>query len=217
MKITQKNEAGEDVEVEVKTQAEVDAEKAALEAAHKNELGEKDKALSEIATQKADLEKKIKDAELAGMKEDHPNFKILKEALSKKDSEIKEIKDALNTDKSQRIKDEMEAKIKIASRGNTDLEKKIQYHLEKTLPGLPENTVEERKTKLEAAIKLASDHSTDGPGMFDMGAGANGYGGGQGHADNGGTEFSAKEKALGAKLGLTPEDYKKYGSRVSKR
>lgn len=217
MKITQKNEAGEDVEVEVKTQAEVDAEKAALEAAHKNELGEKDKALSEIATQKADLEKKIKDAELAGMKEDHPNFKILKEALSKKDSEIKEIKDALNTDKSQRIKDEMEAKIKIASRGNTDLEKKIQYHLEKTLPGLPENTVEERKTKLEAAIKLASDHSTDGPGMFDMGAGGGGYGGGHSNQEGNLTEFSARELALGAKLGNKPEDFKKYASRLSKR
>ena len=222
MKVKQINAEGVEEEVDVMTQAEVDAklasEKAALEESHKNQMGEKDTAFQALATEKAALEKKIKDAELAGMKEDHPNFKILKDALTKKDTEIGEIKKTLEDDKKTRVKEEMDSKIKIASKGNDEVEKKIRYHLEKTLPGLPEGTAEERKTKLEAAFKLASDNSGSGPGMFDEGAGAGGYsGGGNGNGGGNTVEFTAKEKALGAKLGITQEDYKKYGNRVSKK
>ena len=54
--------------------------------------------------------------------------------------------------------------------------------------------------------------------MFDEGAGAGGYsGGGNGNGGGNTVEFTAKEKALGAKLGITQEDYKKYGNRVSKK
>ena len=34
---------------------------------------------------------------------------------------------------------------------------------------------------------------------------------------NTGADFSAKEKALGEKMGITAEDYKKYAGRVSKK
>lgn len=223
MKIKQKNEeTGEETEVEVMTQAEVDAklaaEKAALEEAHKSQLTEKEAAIKNLASEKQTLEDKIKQAEIDGMKEDHPNFKILKEALNKKDEEIKGIKNTLEQDKKQRVVEEMDAKIKIASKGDMEMEKKIRHHLEKTLPGLPEDTADQRKTKLEAAFKLASDGSSDGPGMFDGGTGGRGYGG-TGSGDSGAetVEFTQREKALGAKLGITPEDYKKYGPRVSKR
>lgn len=221
MKVKQTNDEGEEIEVEVMTQAEVDAklaaEKAALEESHKNQLGEKDTAFQALAKEKADLEDKIKKAQLDGIKDDHPNFKILKEALSKKDSEIFEIKTALDADKKQRAKEEIDTKIKLASNGNEDVEKKIKFHLEKTLAALPENTAEERKVKLEAAFKLSSDGSNEGPGMFDGGTGGGGYGAGNGESNPNTVEFTAKEKALGAKLGITQEDYKKYGARVSKR
>lgn len=221
MKIKQTNSEGVEEEVEVMTPAEVDAklasEKAALEESHKKQLEEVSGKVSAFEQEKAELQKKIDDMIASGMNADNPSFKILKEALTKKDTEISEIKKTLAEDKTQRVKEEIDSKIKIASKGNIEVEKKIRYHLEKTLPGLPEGTAEERKTKLEAAFKLASDGSSDGPGMFDMGAGGGGYGAGSGENNGNTVEFTAKERALGAKLGLTAEDYKKYGPRVSKK
>lgn len=221
VKIKQTNSDGEEEEVEVMTQAEVDAklasEKAALEEAHKGTVLEKDNALKTLAEEKAKLEADLLKVKTDGMKEDHPNFKVLKEALSKKDTEISEIKQTLQEDKKQRVQEEIDTKIKLAAKGNEDHEKKIKFHYETTLAALPENTPTEKKTKLEAALKLSSDGSSDGPGIFDSGAGAGGYGGGGGEGNGSTVEFTAKERALGAKLGLTAEDYKKYGSRVSKR
>lgn len=222
MKIKQTNTEGVEEEIDVMTQEEVDAklaaEKAVLEESHKNSLAEKETAFQALATEKSTLEAKIKQAEIDGMKEDHPNFKILKEALNKKDEDIKAIKSELDNDKKQRVNEEMESKIKIASKGNVELEKKIQYHLEKTLSGLKSDTKEERQVKLEAAFKLASDGSSAGPGIFDGGIdGSRGGSGGSSDGAPSGVEFSAREKALGAKLGISAEDYKKYANRVSKK
>lgn len=221
MKIKQTNADGVEEEIEVSTQAEVDAkvaaEKAALEDSHKKQLEEATSKIGTFEQDKKDLQKKIDDMVASGMNADNPSFKVLKEAMDKKDNEIKEIKTALDSDKAQRVKDEMDSAVKIASRGNPEMEKKIQFHLEKTLVGLKEGTKEERKTKLEAAFKLASDGSSDGPSMFDGGTGGGGPGYGGGGEGAGANEFSGKEKALGAKLGITEADYKKYGPRVSKR
>lgn len=218
-KIKQKNEKGEEEEIEVFTPEEVAAEKAKLEETHKAEMEEKDKFVQALASEKADLEKKIKDAELSGLKEDHPNFKILKEALQKKDEEIKKISTDLENDRKSRKQEALENEIKVASKGNVELEKKIKLHLKETLSALPEETPEQRKVKLEAAIKLSSDGSSNGPGMFDNGAGAGGMGNGS-YGAGGSTEtveFTAREKALGAKMGITQEDYKKYGPKLTNK
>lgn len=221
MKIKQTNDKGEEVEVEVSTQEEVDAkvaaEKAALEESHKKQLEEVQGKVATFENEKKELQAKIDDMVKSGMNADNPSFKVLKEALDKKDQAINEIKEQFETDKKTRAAEEMDAKIKIASRGNDELEKKIRYHLEKTVVALPEGTKAERQTKLEAAYKLAADGSSDGPGMFDMGTGSGGPGGGSGSGGGDTNEFTAKEKALGAKLGITDADYKKYGPRVSKR
>lgn len=221
MKIKQTNADGVEEEIEVVTASEVEAkiaaEKAVIEEQFKTQTAEKDAEVTRLAGEKSKLEADLAQAKLDGMKEDHPNFKVLKEALNKKDEDIKAIKNELDSDKAQRVKEEMDSSIKILSKGDAELEKKIQFHLDKTLTGLKEGTKEERKVKLEAAYKLAADHSTDGPGMFDNGAGGGGHGGGGGGGEGSGVEFSAKERGLGGKLGITPEDYKKYGPRVSKR
>jgi hypothetical protein len=213
-----KNEEGEEIEVLTpeEVQAKLDAEKAALEEQHQTILSEKEKEVEKVAEEKKILEEKIAKLEEQGIKPDHPNFAALKSALDKKDEDIKAIKTELDADKKQRVQEELDTKIKLVAKGNEDIEKKIKHHLEKTLAALPENTAEERKIKLEAAFKLSSDSSSEGPGVFDMGTGGGGYSGGGG--DNPDTvEFTAKEKALGAKLGITSEDYKKYSSRVSKK
>lgn len=211
MKIKQKNEeTGEEQEIEVLSVEEVKAK----EDEHLKTVEEKDIAISTLAKEKADLEAKIAKAELDGVKADHPNFAILKSALQKKDEEIKNIKTELDTDRTTRKQEEMDSAIKILAKGNVELEKKIKLNLEKTLSALPENTKEERQTKLQAALKLSADYSSEG--IFDGGIG----GGGPGNLNvenQSKVEFTAREKALGAKLGISEDDYKKYSSRLYKK
>jgi hypothetical protein len=212
MKVKQTNAEGVEEEVEVMTPAEVEAklatEKAVLEEQHKS-------TIDTLSKEKQELEDKIKKAQLEGIKDDHPNFKILKEALDKKDGDIKALKTEIDEDKKVRKNEAMENAIKTASKGNEEMEKKVRLHLKETLATLPEDTVEQRQTKLIAALKLSADQN-DSPGMFDNGAGGGGFGGG--NIDKvGGVEFTAREKALGEKLGITAEDYKKYGPKLGKK
>jgi len=214
-KIKQTNEAGEEVEVDVFTPEEVDAKvkerEEALKAEHEKALGEKEAAIANLQKEKDEIANKMGD-----IKPDHPNFKALKEALDKKDADIKALGDKFESSEKQRQTEVMDAKIKAVAKGDAELEKKMRLHLKDTLAGMKEGTEEERKAKLEAAFKLSSDNSSDGPGMFDEGIGG-GQGGGDMKPGESGNEFSSRERALGAKLGITPEDYKKYGPRVSKK
>lgn len=209
MKIKQTNADGVEEEVEVLSAAE----KLALEQSHQTVVTEKDTAINNLAGEKKQLEDKIAKLELDGIKEDHPNFKVLKEALGKKDEEIKNIRTEIDTDKKKLKQEAMDSKVKLATKGNPEFESKVKLHLEKTLASMPEDTEEQRQTKLEAAVKLSAD-SNEAPGMFDMGTGGGGFGGG-GEYNQNTVEFTAREKALGKKLGITDADYKKYGPRLT--
>lgn len=209
MKIKQTNADGVEEEVEVLSAAE----KLALEQSHQTVVTEKDTAINNLAGEKKQLEDKIAKLELDGIKEDHPNFKVLKEALGKKDEEIKNIRTEIDTDKKKLKQEAMDSKVKLATKGNPEFESKVKLHLEKTLASMPEDTEEQRQTKLEAAVKLSAD-SNEVPGMFDMGTGGGGFGGG-GEYNQNTVEFTAREKALGKKLGITDADYKKYGPRLT--
>lgn len=209
MKIKQTNDLGEEVEVEVFTETELQDKVKETETNIKSEYETKLQALDK---EKQDLESKIGE-----IKPDHPNFKVLKDALDKKDKDISGLREEITTDKNQRKQEAMDSKIKIASKGNVDLEKKIKLHLTSTLIGMKEDTEEERNNKMQAAIKLSSDHSSDGPGMFDVGAGGGGAGEEFNSGGSSGVEFTSREKALGEKLGISQEDYKKYANRVSKK
>lgn len=212
-KIKQVNAEGVEEEIEVFTPEEVDAK---LQEKDKV-LAEKDTTLNSLANEKKELEEKLSKMAVDGIKEDHPNFKVLKEALSKKDSEIQSLRTEFENDKKQRAEEAFETKIKLLAKGDTELEKKIKLHLTTTLVGMKEDNDEARQKKIEAAYKLSSDTSLEGPGIFDMGVGGSGKGS---EFKDGGVntvEFTARERALGAKLGITAEDYKKYGSRVSKK
>lgn len=209
MKIKQTNEAGEEIEVEVLSAEE----KLALEQSHQTVVTEKDTAINTLANDKKILEDKIAKLELDGIKEDHPNFKVLKEALGKKDEEIKNIRTEIDADKKKLKQEAMDSKVKLATKGNPEFESKVKLHLEKTLASMPEDTEEQRQAKLEAAVKLSAD-SNEAPGMFDMGTGGGGFGGG-GEYNQNTVEFTAREKSLGKKLGITDADYKKYGPRLT--
>jgi hypothetical protein len=211
-----KDEEGNEVEALTpeEVEAKLAAEKAAIEDAHKNVVTEKDTAIETLAKEKAELEEKIRKAEVSGIKEDHPNFKILKDALAKKDEDIKGLKTEIDTDKATRKQEALDTAIKIATKGNVELEKKVKLHMEKTLGAMADSTTEERQAKIQAALTLSGDYGS--AGMFDGGIGGGGAGNG-GNEDTSGVEFTAREKALGAKLGISQDDYKKYGARLNKK
>jgi len=211
--IKQKNEeTGEEEEVEVILQKEVDEKNKELEEEHNNKITEKDTLIDNLTKEKTDLEDKIKEATGDGVKEDHPNFKILKEALTKKDEEIAGIKTELETDRKNRKDEAMDSAIKIIAKGDKVLEDKIKLNLKETLGALPDGTQEERKIKLDAALKLSADFNSEG--IFD--GGINGQG--KGNIDINDTnkvEFTSNEVALGNKMGISDEDRKKFGSKLT--
>lgn len=221
MKTKIKNDDGTETEVDVIPTEEANKKVEEVQKEHETKLAEKDTALSTLAQEKADLEKKLQEAAAGGEKgkEDHPNFKVLKEALEKKDKEMADLKNEIATDKKTAREEDMKNRINKVAKGNAELEKKIQFNLTNTLAAMKENTQEERELKFNAALKLSADSMIETPGIFDNGAGGGG-GGGRGEdfsQSSGGPEFTKREKLLGAKLGITDADYKKYGPRIGKK
>ena len=206
-----KNEDGEEIEafsqeeVDQKINSEVEIKLGELKTEFENKI-------SNIEADKKALEEKI-----TGTKEDHPNFKVLKEALDKKDTEIQDFKKSYESDKKQTKTEFEDTIIKSVSKKDDEFAKKIKYHLDNDLTGMKDDTKENHQKKIEAAIKLASDNSNS-QNIFDSGIGGGGRGAsGVGSGGQSKTEFSASEKSLGAKLGIDEEDYKKYGDRITKK
>jgi hypothetical protein len=195
---------GTEEEIEAFTEAEVSEKVKAKEEEFSKVMNEKDETLKTLTKEKDDLVAKV-----GGTKEDNPNFKILKEALDKKDKEIEDIKISLEKDKEERRVSGLITKF---TKGNEELEKKIRFHLENTVVGMKSDTPEDLAKKVDAAIKLSQDYGSQG--MFDGGIGGGGKGGDIKGGDNGGVEFTPKEISLGNKLGITDEDRKKYGPRL---
>jgi exonuclease VII small subunit len=208
VKIKTTNDAGEEVEIEAITPEELAEEKTKMETEFNNKLAEKETAVETLQREKQELEDKLN----GNTNADHPNFKTLKDALAKKDEEINSIKTEIESSKKQLANDEFEIGIQAVTKGDKELEKKIKFHLEKTLTGLKENTKAERAAKLQAALKLSVDVDQSQE-VFDSGIGGGGRGNDVTPGANG-PEFTSRERALGTKLGITEADYKKYGGRV---
>jgi hypothetical protein len=195
---------GTEEEIEAFTEAEVTEKVKEKEEEFNKVINEKDETLKNLTKEKDDLAAKV-----GGTKEDNPNFKILKEALDKKDKEIEDIKISLEKDKEER---KISSLITKFTRGNEELEKKIRFHLENTVVGMKSDTPEDLSKKVDAAIKLSQDYGSQG--MFDGGIGGGGKGDDIKNGGGTGVEFTPKEIALGNKLGITDEDRKKYGPRL---
>jgi len=207
MKIKQKDETtGEEIEVEVFSPEEVQAKLAEKETL----IAQKDATLANLANEKAELEKKVNE-----VKPDHPNFKALKDDLKAKVDEINALKTTMEAEKKQRQEEAMSAYIKTLAKGDAEVEKKIKLHLSSTLSGMPETNDAEKKAKLEAAFKLSTDIPGGSPSILDS-VMFDGAGAGADIKDNGAgaVQFTAREKALGAKMGISDADYKKYGPKL---
>jgi chromosome segregation ATPase len=203
-KIKTVNDQGEEIEIEAFTEEEVNAKLQEKEEEYSKVIEEKDSTLEELKKEQEEIASKVD-----GTKEDNPNFKILKEALSKKDAEIEDIRQSIERDKEKR---ELSTLVTKASRGNDELEKKINFHLENTVAGMKAETPEDLAKKVDAAVKLSQDIGTEG--MFDGGISGGGQGGEIKDTSYGGAQFTQNEIALGNKLGITDEDRKKYGSKL---
>lgn len=202
-------------EVEVFSQEELDAklkeEGDKIRTEFDGKMKDKEDAAVKLATDKIELEKKMVD-----IKPDHPNFAALKEALDKKDTEIKALADRMDGDKKDRENAEMTGFIDAVASKDDELKKKIKYHLDNTVSGMKSATVEERKAKVEAAIKLSID--TSEPGLLDsIIAGGGNRGIVIPNVDGKQANFTEREKQLGLKLGISEEDYKKYAGRVTRK
>ena len=206
-----KQEDGTEIEVVPVEEVEqkINQVKDDLKKEYDTKITETNTALETLKTEKADLEAKI-----AGNKEgeDSPNFKVLKEALNKKDEEIKNLGSKITSIEQQRIEDYKTKFISTYSRGDKEVEKKILHHFNETLKSVDAVTPEQIEAKLQSAFKLSVDIQKPNQ-LQKVIQGNNGIGF---DVNNGGgaPEFTPQEKALGAKFGLTEEDYKKYGPKI---
>ncbi len=195
-------------EEEVFSAAEIDTKlkekETELTAGFQAKQTELDTALSE--------KKKLEDQIAAGGGGQAANFKTLKDALDKKDADIAELRTTVQNEKESRTNEFISGLAARITGGNKELEKKVLHHFKETLKSVNANTQEEISKKLESAYKLSVDSNE--PGILDtarQGAGGRGY---IPPAGSGPVEFTAAEKSLGSKMGITEEDYKKYGQKL---
>ncbi len=204
------NDKGEEEEIEAVTPEEFEKTSTKLQELE-SQIKEKDEALNKALSEKQELESKVGDT-----KEDHPNFKILKDTLDRKTQEIDSLKNDFESSKKASKETLKESLLGQFVKGNKEVEDKINFHLENTLKGMSESTDKEYKEKLIAAVKLSADNASESPLNSvlnnSMGGGFNLRNGG-----SAGVEFTSKEKQLGAKLGITEEDYKKYGPKLTNK
>ncbi len=220
-----KNDKGEDVEVftadevsaktkeiEDKKNEEINGVTKKITEEYESKMNPLNDALKKMQDEKTELENKINKGGQGGGQVD--NFKVLKDALDKKTEEINSMKGTMDEIKNGQANDKKNAIIDKFAKNDTEMKKKINLFLEKELKSMPESTDEERILKVQTALKLASDNRS--PDIINA---AIGGAGGPG-IDNGGgnntPEFTAAEKNLGSKMGISEEDYKKYGSKISK-
>ncbi len=164
--------------------------------------------LSTALTEKQQIEEKLKSA--GGPQSE--NFKTLKEALDKKDKEISDLNTKFETISQGSLNEHRDSIVSKFAGKDEDLKKKILHHFDETLKGVQAKSKEEISKKLESAIKLSVENIA--PSVLQAaisGAGGPGF---QSNSNNGPVEFSATEKGLGARMGITEDDYKKYGPRL---
>ncbi len=212
-----KNEQGEEVEVftaeevgqkvkevEDKKVVEIEEIKKTVSKEFEEKINSTNTTLETLKAEKEELEKKI------GGGGQIDNFKELKSALDKKTESIEKLQNEISDYKTTQREKEINAVISSKTKGDKELEKKVKLHFKETLSAMPEGTDEEMSKKLESALKLASDGDEPNPLDFAGGGGGRGFDASQ----TGGVEFTGREKALGAKMGISEADYKKYGPKI---
>lgn len=183
-------------EVEAFTQAEVDAIRTEAES-----------KITAAMSEKADLEKKLE-----GLSDKDKNFAALKSALDEKTKIIDGLSQEIKSVKEVREADMTTAMISKFAKGNEELAKKIAHHYNETLKSVDAKSQEEIAKKVESALKLSVETKADADVLGAAIAGGTGYSAPAAGGSATAVEFTSEQKALGKKMGISEEDYKKYGN-----
>lgn len=182
--------------------------KTELETEYQGKIQEQTTAMEDLKKEREELEEKMNQ----GSDDKDKNFKVLKDALNKKDDEIKNLTQKIDETGSARINDLRERLIEKYAGSDEELKKKIVHNFDNTLAGVDAKSEKEIENKIKNAVKLSVDFG--GPNPLDN-AMSGGEPGGVGRKNAGGVsaKITPEVKDLGGKLGITDEDYQKYGSK----
>ena len=188
-----KNDAGEDIEVF--TPEELQAKEKEIT----------DKHTAEATKLKADLA--LKEADLAKLKETDKNFgelRAAKEALEKKlsDSETAH-KTEVDKIKNESATAQVDGLIKAIVGEDVEMRKKMDFHMTKTLAGMPVASKAEMEEKVKSAYRL----SADVPDIDKVNGIISSAGGGGGEGGGGNLQVSPELKQLGRNFGLSDADW----------
>ena len=202
--VTEKLKEAEDEKIK-----EVADATAKVTAEYEEKLKPFQSQIDTIKKEKEDLESKLN-----GAGPQAANFKELKDALDKKTTDLDNLTKKVSDLETSKFSEQRSALIEKFSKGDAELSKKIDLHMKESLSGMSEQDVESLAKKVESAAKLANDSVHFNPLDYAGGGGGRGF-----DVDAGGkkVEFSQREVALGNKLGISNDDYKKYGPMVPKK
>jgi hypothetical protein len=187
-----KNEEGE--EIEVFTPEELKAKEEELTSKH---TAEAEKLKADLATATVELGK---------LKESDKNFGELRTAKEKLEKDLTE-KETAHKAEIESIKNagavaQVEGLIKAIVGTDAEMRKKMEYHMTKTLAGMPVTSKEEMEEKVKSAYRLSADvPDVDKINGIISSAGA---GGGEG---SGNLQVSPELKQLGRNFGLSDADW----------
>lgn len=202
MKITQSDGS----EVEVFTQQEVEqkvrAEKEAALQEYKNSNPDKSAEIDKLIADLAEANRKLAEAEAGGNPDQIQRLKQARdEAQKQKDDEVKRLSKDLEDFKNDTVKEVKDDLMARFTKGDSDLEKKIQYEFDRYRTN--ENTKQAIRERMEKAFQLATGNRPI-PTAFDSFGGAAGNRG-TGHAPVQSGEISENARKIGNAFGISDE------------
>ena len=204
MTIKVKLESGE--EIDTFTQEELEAKQAEALESYKSENPDKTEELTALQE-----ELRVANDKLGKVDDKNVNFVALRKAKEDAEKKVDEILKGVDGKIEQVKKEVLEGvmqdhkqdTLKSLSGGDAELEKKIEFHYKRL--GDVASTKQEISKKLNDAWVLATAKESDGMTANIYGSGNVG----RVNINNTSPKFSAEEKELGSKFGLTDKDFGK--------
>lgn len=211
MKIKVKNDQGEEIEQEVFTPEEVEAQREQWKKDHPDQSQELTKLQEDLKLAKQALE---------GAGDKGENFAALRASVQRLEGELKKKSDESNSAINQVRTEMSEAALDAAVQGlageDAELAKKVKFHFSETLKGVAVKNKQELTRKIQQAYLLAAGREPDPNALSGAmyasggaGPGANGSVGGSG--GNSRTSLKPELVEMGKRyFGLTDDDIKKF-------
>jgi G3E family GTPase len=187
-----------------------------VKSEYEEKLNEKEESMSKFEEERASLEQRIEELSKVDDGDRSKNFKVLKDALNKKDNQIEELRKEMGEVANLRVNDFKERIIDKYAAGDEELKKKIMFNFDSTLSSVQAKSEKDIENKIKSAVKLSVDEFS--PSVLDQALSGSFNSGSKNIIESSGNvEFSEGEKKIGAKLGISDEDYKKYGPRLKNK